>query len=420
KKNRVAIEGNSISQQAHLFFGTPMNDNPAAYGIHPFWRTRPAYLSVCRDYETDTMSADEIRHISLIWRLNRNDFAEDVGVGRNLFHRAAFITQNHSVLTDRPEAMCLLARIYLALEEYGAAVDCMNLLSKDFPEDPAVQELLAGPFLCFKVSRDTGRAGFKVIYDCQGSVDGSLVPATCGRFQEAVLGQGMLLPEFERHLEGMGPGKYARFEITFPAGYGQKDLAGKRVTFRVHVHHTMEPVTVENYKDLGEHELCNQYALEDLEGLHQHNINLYYMVVHRAAARGLVLEIADSLMLMNLYLKLGFVHLATSMTSKLPQNPIALSHSAHIFRMNGQAQEALELLDRAGKDGPRERFIRAQALFDLNRLEDSEAMVKDLKLSNNIQLADLRVKLAARLALPMETYLEREEALLDTKTQGML
>jgi len=420
KKNRVAIEGNSISQQAHLFFGTPMNDNLSAYGIRPFRRTRPAYLSVCRDYETDTMSADEIRHISLIWRLNRNDFAEDVGVGRNLFHRAIFIIQNRRALADQPETMCLLARIYLALEEYEAALDCMELLRRDFPEHPSVQELLAGPFLCFKVSRDTGRAGFKVIYDCQGSIDGSLVPATCGRFQEAVLGQGMLLPEFEKHLDGMDPGEYARFEITFPVGYTQTGLAGKVVTFRVHVHHIMEPVTVENYKGLDEQALRNKYELEDTEGLREHNINLYYKRLHRANMQGLVREMTDYLMLMNFYLKLGFVERATTMVGKLPQNPITLTHAAHIFCTNDQPRKALETLDKVCKGGTRQRLIRAQALFDLNRLEESEAMVKDMKLRSNTQLADLRVKLAAELALPMETYLKREEALLEAKTQVML
>ena len=420
KKNRVAIEGNSISQQAHLFFGTPMNDNPSAYGIRPFRRTRPAYLSVCRDYETDTMSADEIRHISLIWRLNRNDFAEDVGVGRNLFHRAIFIIQNRRALADQPETMCLLARIYLALEEYEAALDCMELLRRDFPEHPSVQELLAGPFLCFKVSRDTGRAGFKVIYDCQGSIDGSLVPATCGRFQEAVLGQGMLLPEFEKHLDGMDPGEYARFEITFPVGYAQTGLAGKVVTFRVHVHHIMEPVTVENYKGLDEQALRNKYELEDTEGLREHNINLYYMVLHRATMHGLVPETTDSLMLMNLYLKLGFLNRALAIAEKLVGNPITLTHAAHIFCTNDQPRKALETLDKVCKCGTRQRLIQAQALFHLNRLEESEAMVKDMKLRSNTQLADLRVKLAAELALPMETYLKREEALLEAKTQGML
>ncbi|OEU51744.1 MAG: hypothetical protein BA861_12630 [Desulfobacterales bacterium S3730MH5] len=420
KKNRVAIDGNSISQQAHLFFGTPMNDDPAAYGMHPFCRTRPAYLSVCRDYDSDTMSADEIRRISLIWRVNRNDFAEDVQAGRNLFHRAAFITQNRSALADQPEATCLLARTYLALEEYGAARDCMDLLARDFSKHPAVQELLDGPFLCFKISKRPGPPGFKVIYDCQGSVDGKVIPVTCGRFQEAILGEGTLLPEFERHLERVGPGEYARFEITFPAGYGHQDLAGKAVMFRVHMHHTMEPVRVTDYKGLDDQALCNEYELEDTEGLRQHNVNLYYKVLHAVSIGGLTAEMTDYLMLMNLYLKLGFADRATAVIGNLREDPMMLTHAAHIFRMNGQPRKALRLLDKVGIDGPRGQLIRGQALFDLNKLEESEATVKDLILPNNIQLADLRVKLAAELVLPVETYLEREEALLDAKTQAII
>ncbi|MBW2170815.1 MAG: radical SAM protein [Deltaproteobacteria bacterium] len=420
KNNRVAIESNSISQQAHLFFGTPMNDDPAAYGIRPFPRTRPAYLSVCRDYETDAMSADDIHRMSLIWRLNRNDFAEDVLTGKNLFHRAAFITENRDVLKDRPEAACLLARIYLALEEYGAAINSMRLLSKEFSEDPGAQELLRGPFLCFKVSHEKGRHGFKVIYDCQGSVDGRLVLATCGRFQEAVLGEGMLLPEFERHLQGMSPGGDIRFDMTFPDNYGRTALAGKAITFRIHLHHTMEPVTVEDYKDLDSEAPRNDYKIEDLEALRQHNINLYYKVLRTSNMSGQKRDMADALMLVNLYLKLGFMDMARDVARTLRDNAVVFTHAAHIFRQNGRPREALELLDEGGQDGQMEQMIRAEALFELNMLEESEALVKEMKLPNSVPLADLRVRLAARLALPIETYLEREKVLLEAKARAML
>jgi radical SAM superfamily enzyme YgiQ (UPF0313 family) len=420
RNNGVAIEGNSISQQAHLFFGTPMNDDPAAYGIRPLQWTRPAYLSVCRDYETDAMPADDIHRISLIWRLNRSDFTEDVLAGRNLFHRAAFITQNRGPLSDRPEAGCLLARIYLAIEEYGPALDCMNQLNKDFPEDPGVQQLLRGPFLCFKASRETARAGFKVIYDCQGSVDGSLVLATSGRFQEAILGQGMLLQEFERHLEGMAPGEQTRFDMTFPDNYGYSALAGRTVTFRVLLHLTMEPVTVKTYEDLDNEALRNEYQIEDTPALRQHNINLYYKALHETTMRGLKADMADVLMLVNLYLSLGFVDQARNVAKTLQENPVVFTHAAYIFLKNGQPVEALGLLDKAGQDGPRERLIRAEALFELGRLDEAEALVKEIELQNNVALADLRVRLAARLALPIETYLEREEVLIEAKTQAML
>jgi hypothetical protein len=420
KKNRVAINGNSISQQAHLFFGASMNDNPEAYGIHPFRRKRPSYLSVCRDYETDTMSADEIQRMSLIWRLNREDFVEDVKAGRNLFHRAAIITQNRRSLADRPEASCLLARIYLALEEYGAATDCMRQARDAFPEDPTVQALLQGPFVCFKISQETARPGFKVIYDCQGKVDGHVVPVTCSRFQEAILGNGTLLPTFEGHLDGMAPGEYARFDVTFPVDYGQKVLAGKVVTFRVHVHHTMESVSVSNVEDLGRLALANEYALEDIEGLRQHNIHLYYRVVHQCLIHGRPLQMMDCLALINLYLKVGFADRAEAVIGSVSNNPVILTHGAHLFRVNAEPQRALDLLETTGQDGLRERLIRAQCLFDLNRLEESEAMVKDMELPKDMQLASLQVALATRLCLPIETYLEREDALLDARMQAML
>jgi len=420
KEKGVAIDGNSISQQAHLFFGTPMNDSPEAFGLRPFPWTRPAYLSVCRDYETDTMSADEIKQISLIWRLNRSDFAEDVQSGRNLFHRASFVTQNQKALAQRPEAACLLARIYLGLEEYRAALDCMERLKKAFPQDRATEELLQGPFLCFKVTHERSRPGCKVIYDCHGSIGDKPVPETCARFQEAILGEGALLLAFERELAGMGQGEEREFDITFPEGYGQPQLAGEAVTFRVYLHHVLEAITVERYEDLDGRVSANEYALADSEGLQQYNINLYYKVLGGAVRRGWKPPMTDCLMLINLSLTLGFVDRAVALIEDLPQNPVALSHGAHIFGVNGQPEKTLELLDRAGTDGPRGPLIRAQALFDLDRLEEAEALVRDMKNLNDIQLAGLQVELASRLCLPMETLLERKKRLLDTKMQALL
>jgi hypothetical protein len=296
----------------------------------------------------------------------------------------------------------------------------MKLLNKDFPEDPTVDEFLKGPNVCFKVTGEKARPGFKIIYDCQGSVDGKLIPATCGRLQEAILGNGVLLPDFERHLEGLSTGEYSRFDMTFPADYGHSDLAGKVITFRVNVYHTMEPVTVESLEDLDEQKLSNDYEIADTEGLRQHNINLYYRVVRGIAVDRPEIDMTDCLMLINLYLKIGFVDQAMAVAHKLVENPVVLTHAAHIFRTNGQPENALELLKSIKQDGPRVQLIRAEALFDLNKPEESEKIAEDMQLTTNVQLADLRVKLAARLALPIETFLQREEVLLDAKTQAML
>jgi tetratricopeptide (TPR) repeat protein len=366
------------------------------------------------------MPAEDIRRISLIWRLNRNDFTEDVRDGENLFHRAAFITQNRSDLADRPEALCLLARIYLALEEYAEAVHCMEELSQVFPEDLLAREFLESPVSCFKLTSETAQPRFKVVFHCQGSIDGKPVPSTFGRFQEAVVGDGFLLPEFEEQLCGMKAGSNGRFDVAFPDQYGQPALAGKGVAFQVHLHWVLKPMTVEGFQDLDAERLFNDYPPGDLADMRQHNINLYYRVLAGCARRGEPMDVADALMLTNLSLKLGLLNWAWSMTEKLSENPVVFTHAAHVFRTNGQPERALSLLDSAKQEGPREGLIRAQALLDLDRLEEAEAAAADLRLPGNVQLAELRVRLAARLCLPLDAYLERQDALLDAKTQAML
>jgi hypothetical protein len=104
----------------------------------------------------------------------------------------------------------------------------------------------------------------------------------------------------------------------------------------------------------------------------------------------------------------------------LPENPVALSQFAYVFQLNGYSEQALTYLDQSAQDSEKERLVRAQALYDLDRLEHSEALAKDIKILGDVKLAELRVDLAAKLVLPMETYLEREEALLEARTKAML
>ena len=85
-------------------------------------------------------------------------------------------------------------------------MDTMQASIKAFPAGPDVRGLVEGAFTCFKLTQETAQPGFKVVFDCQGSVDGKPVPATYGRFQEGIVGNGSLLPEFEKHLCQMAQG----------------------------------------------------------------------------------------------------------------------------------------------------------------------------------------------------------------------
>ena len=59
------------------------------------------------------------------------------------------------------------------------------------------------------------------------------------------LGEGAMLADFEAAVTGLKAGEAKTFDMTFPADYFAKDLAGQAVTFEVAVKHVSEPVLPE-------------------------------------------------------------------------------------------------------------------------------------------------------------------------------
>jgi trigger factor len=95
---------------------------------------------------------------------------------------------------------------------------------------------------------DTERAAAKedrVVIDFLGKKDG--VPFQGGEAKDYpfVLGQGMMLPDFETAVEGAKAGEAKTFDLTFPADYHAKDMAGQTVQFEITVKQVQAPVLPE-------------------------------------------------------------------------------------------------------------------------------------------------------------------------------
>ena len=91
---------------------------------------------------------------------------------------------------------------------------------------------------------ETDRAAAKedrVVIDFLGKKDG--VPFQGGQASDYpfVLGQGMMLPDFENAVEGAKAGDTKTFDLTFPADYHAKDLAGQTVQFDITVKQVQAP-----------------------------------------------------------------------------------------------------------------------------------------------------------------------------------
>jgi len=84
--------------------------------------------------------------------------------------------------------------------------------------------------------------GDLVRFDYQGTVDGVGFEGGKGEDFAAVIGEGRLLKDFEQNLIGVKAGDSKGFDLTFPAEYGAKELAGKAAHFEVQVKDVQGPV----------------------------------------------------------------------------------------------------------------------------------------------------------------------------------
>ncbi len=104
--------------------------------------------------------------------------------------------------------------------------------------------------------------GDLVVMDFVGKVDGVAFDGGTGEDMSVELGSGRLIPGFEEQVVGVVVGDGRRIDVTFPAEYQAKELAGKAATF---------DLTIKAVRTAGESaiddELAKNLGLESLEQL---------------------------------------------------------------------------------------------------------------------------------------------------------
>lgn len=74
-----------------------------------------------------------------------------------------------------------------------------------------------------------------LVVDYEGFAGGKPLKGVSGQNASILLGAHQFLPEFEAQLHGLKKGEIKEFSLEFPTDYGRRELAGKRVLFRVTV-----------------------------------------------------------------------------------------------------------------------------------------------------------------------------------------
>ena len=82
--------------------------------------------------------------------------------------------------------------------------------------------------------------GDRVIVDFDGKLKGESFPGGSGTEVPVVLGEGQMLPDFEKALSNASAGDDVKARVKFPKDYQAEDLAGQKVEFEIRVHRVEE------------------------------------------------------------------------------------------------------------------------------------------------------------------------------------
>lgn len=106
-------------------------------------------------------------------------------------------------------------------------------------------DILRKQRITFAKAERAAAKGDRVVIDFLGKQDGEPFQGGQATDYPFVLGEGMMLADFETNVEGLKAGDAKTFDMTFPEDYFAKDLAGKAVQFDITVKEVQAPVLPE-------------------------------------------------------------------------------------------------------------------------------------------------------------------------------
>ena len=101
--------------------------------------------------------------------------------------------------------------------------------------------------------------GLVATIDFTGKIDGKVFKGGTAKDYVFEYGKGQLLPEFESNIDGMAKDETRDIEMTFPKDYFEKDLAGKKASYKItlkNIHtKTLPAIDDDLAKDIGKENL---------------------------------------------------------------------------------------------------------------------------------------------------------------------
>ncbi len=109
------------------------------------------------------------------------------------------------------------------------------------PEVERTLEIMRKQRVTYEPADRAAQQGDRVKMNYRGTIDAQEFSGGSAQDQAVVLGEGRLLPDFEKQLLDTKTGDARRFELRFPDDYHGKEVAGKTAVFEVTVNEVAAP-----------------------------------------------------------------------------------------------------------------------------------------------------------------------------------
>ncbi len=123
----------------------------------------------------------------------------------------------------------------------GIKVDKHDVTIRDKDLDGMIDKLRRQKFRWAGVERASAE-GDRVIVDFSSELKGEPVDGGQGKQVPVILGEGQMLPDFEKALYGIKAGDEKSFKVKFPKDYKAPELAARKVDFSITTHRVEEVV----------------------------------------------------------------------------------------------------------------------------------------------------------------------------------
>ncbi len=251
--------------------------------------------------------------------------------------------------------------------------------------------------------RKLAREGDTVIIDFEGFIDGTAFENGAAKDYQLELGSNSFIPGFEDQVAGMKREQEKEIEVSFPEGYGAKDLAGKPAVFKVLLKEIKEKI-VPKYND----DFAKQFDAENMDALRERlkentiaqeaersETQVTEAIVNELIARN-EFDVPDGMVKNQLnYLKDSFTQRLQSQGMTLEMLGMSDDSFAATYREMAVQQVKADLLVAS---------IAQQENFDASD-EDVDAKIKELAESNNAPLEQV------------QQYFDNEQAKAGIKSQ---